>query len=103
MIVIENRTRGASMRREVIISYSKSDVLDVRRQYPCILDALFINQTRQVCEFATRFINALTSDYYGRTYLLETDKVVSLLINLFIKEVKQIIFLDYISIRKVIL
>jgi len=80
------RTRGAALRREVIVGYSKNDILDMRRQEPCVLDQIFKHRGRKIAEYGSRFINSLTSDYYGRTYLLESDKVVNLLIQIFITE-----------------
>jgi len=41
-----------------------------------------ITKDHKVKEYTTRFINALASDYLGRTYLLETDMVLHLLIKL---------------------
>lgn len=75
------------MRREVIIGYSKHDILDIRRDYPCVVESIFKQKSKKVGEYGARFINSLTSDYYGRTYLLESDKLVLLLIEIFINEV----------------
>ena len=43
---------------------------------------ILIEKDQKVKEYTTRFINALASDYLGRTYLLETDMVLHLLIKL---------------------
>lgn len=80
------RTRGASLRREVIIGYSKHDILDIRRDFPCVVESIFKQKGQKVGEYGARFINSLTSDYYGRTYLLESDKLVLLLIEIFTTE-----------------
>lgn len=74
----------------MIVGYSKNDILDMRRQEPCVLDQVFKQRGKKIAEYGSRFINSLTSDYYGRTYLLETDKVVNLLIQIFITEVRRI-------------
>lgn len=48
--------------------------------------------TRRVREFAARLINALASDYSGRSYLLESDKMVFQLIQILQSEVNLILF-----------
>ena len=76
-----------SMRREVIISYSKNDLLDLHRKEPCVLECLMRGNSRRVRESAARLINILTLDYSGRSYLLGSDKLVIMLINSLKQEV----------------
>lgn len=71
----------------MIIGYSKHDILDIRRDFPCVVESIFKQKGQKVGEYGARFINSLTSDYYGRTYLLESDKLVLLLIEIFTTEV----------------
>eukprot|EP00330_Aristerostoma_sp_ATCC50986_P007274 CAMPEP_0114575818 /NCGR_PEP_ID=MMETSP0125-20121206/643_1 /TAXON_ID=485358 ORGANISM="Aristerostoma sp., Strain ATCC 50986" /NCGR_SAMPLE_ID=MMETSP0125 /ASSEMBLY_ACC=CAM_ASM_000245 /LENGTH=189 /DNA_ID=CAMNT_0001763839 /DNA_START=108 /DNA_END=677 /DNA_ORIENTATION=- len=78
------RTRGAAARREAIINYSKHDILDIKRDNPCVLERIM--SLRRVGEFGARFINALASDYSGRTYLLDTDKLVVMFIKILKEE-----------------
>lgn len=52
-----------------------------------ILETIFSRSTPKIKEFAARFINALASDYSGRSYLLESDKMVLHLIQLLKTEV----------------
>ena len=37
---------------------------------------------RTVCEFSIRLINSIASDYYGRSFLLENNVVVKILIKI---------------------
>jgi LisH domain-containing protein ARMC9 len=80
------RTRGANLRREIIISYSKHDILDMKRNSPCVLDRITNHPLKRVSEFAARFVNALASDYSGRSYLLESDKLVLMFIQILKQE-----------------
>jgi len=81
------RTRGANARREVIISYSRHDILDIKKPNPSVLERIAKHPSKKVCEFAARFVNALASDYSGRSYLLESDKLVLLFIQILKQEV----------------
>jgi hypothetical protein len=74
------KAKGTNSRRESIISFAKNDVVDVNKEKSMVLDRILINTTTKVKEYAARFINALASDYSGRSYLLESDKLVILLI-----------------------
>ena len=67
----------------MVIAIQTNDMLGIHFQkgQPTLLENL-INQDQKVKEYATRFINALASDYLGRTYLLETEMVLHLLIKL---------------------
>ena len=81
------RTKGAISRREVIISYSKHDNLELHKPVSQVLDRILGKPLNKVKEFTARFINALSSDYMGRAYLLESGKLVLLLITVLKKEV----------------
>jgi hypothetical protein len=52
-----------------------------------ILNRILINGKVKVTEYTARFINALASDYCGRSYLLEAPKTVQILIDLLRSEV----------------
>ena len=91
MVLYDTRTPGMSMRREVIISYSKNDLLDLHRKEPCVIESLMRSNSRRVKESAARLINILTLDYSGRSYLLGSDKLVIMLINSLKQEVMAII------------
>lgn len=81
------RTHGAVARREVLIAYSKHDVLGLMKDNNKILNRILMNAKPKVTEYTARFINALASDYCGRSYLLEAPKTVSILIDLLKSEV----------------
>ena len=70
----------------MIISYSKHDILDIKRNSPCVIERMTKHPSRRVSEFASRFINALASDYSGRSYLLDSDKLVLLYIQILKQE-----------------
>jgi len=74
------KTPGISLRREVILSYSKNDLLDLHRKEPCVLETILRHESQKIRESAARLINVLTLDYSGRSYLLGSDKLVSMLI-----------------------
>ena len=63
-----------------MISFSKNDILDLNKDKSFILERTLINGTKKIREFSARFINALASDYSGRSYLLEADKLVLMLV-----------------------
>jgi len=75
------KVQGINMRREVILSYSKNDLLDLHRKEPCVLESVMKSPHRRVREAAARLINILTLDYSGRSYLLGSDKLVINLID----------------------
>ena len=77
---LTSRTRGAQVRREVVIGIQVNDLLGIRTTDSQPLIEKLLQQNTQVKEYTTRFINALASDFLGRTYLLENDKVIHLLI-----------------------
>ena len=70
------------MRREVVIGIQTNDFLGIRGSegQASILENL-LKQNTSIKEYTTRFINALASDFLGRTYLLENDSVIHLLID----------------------
>ena len=82
-----NRTRGANLRREVIIAYARHDLLGLTQEHDQVLEKILVKSTRRVKEFSARLINALASDYSGRSYLLESDKMVLQLIHILKTEV----------------
>jgi len=82
------RVQGINMRREVITSYSKNDLLDLHRNEPCVLQSVMKSPYRRVKEAAARLVNILTLDYSGRSYLLGSDKLVIMLIESLKSEVQ---------------
>jgi predicted thioredoxin/glutaredoxin len=75
------------VRREVVIGIQVNDLLGIRSEKSESILQILLKQTQQIKEYTTRFINALASDFLGRTYLLESDKVIHLLIELLKSEV----------------
>ena len=71
----------------MIISYSKHDILELHKPTSEVLDRILVNLPNKVKEFTGRLINALASDYMGRTYLLESDKLILLLMRILRQEV----------------
>ena len=78
-----------NIRREIIINYSRYDLLDLHRDEPCVIESIFRHESKRVQEFAGRLVNILTLDYYGRNYLLSSDKLISNLVSTLKKEVKK--------------
>lgn len=81
------RTRGATTRREVIVGYTRHDLLGLLQETDQVIDRILSKASPKIREFSARFINALASDYSGRSYLLESDKMVLHLIKLLKTEV----------------
>jgi hypothetical protein len=71
----------------VVIGIQVNDLLGIRNEETESILQILLKQTQQIKEYTTRFINALASDFLGRTYLLESDKVIHLLIELLKSEV----------------
>jgi len=80
------KTQAINMRREVVVSYSKNDLLDLHRKEPCVLESLTSHPSKRVREHVARLINILTLDYSGRSYLLGSDKLVVILIDILKQE-----------------
>ena len=72
------RVKGSQMRKMVIEEYSMNDFLMVKPNLNLLVRLLtFDIQTK---EFTLRLLNALSSDFYGRKYLLLNPKLIPLLI-----------------------
>jgi len=78
------QTRGAELRREILIAYQTNDVLELSELQPenqnCLCYHLLLSSKNRKKEYITRFINALASDYQGRSYLLNNDYLLEILI-----------------------
>ena len=70
----------------MVIGIQHNDLLGIRSPSPDqSLVSNLLSQNKDIKEYTTRFINALASDFLGRTYLLENDSIIHLLI----KQLKQ--------------
>eukprot|EP01017_Pseudomicrothorax_dubius_P016284 TRINITY_DN1848_c0_g1_i5.p1 TRINITY_DN1848_c0_g1~~TRINITY_DN1848_c0_g1_i5.p1 ORF type:complete len:864 (+),score=199.42 TRINITY_DN1848_c0_g1_i5:102-2693(+) len=81
-----SKTYGINIRRAVIVSYSTNDILSLKSNHSEVLDALFVRGSVKLKESASRFINALASDYMGRGYLVTSRGFLELLITTMKKE-----------------
>ncbi|KRX11161.1 Armadillo-type fold [Pseudocohnilembus persalinus] len=73
------KSRGAYVRREVVISYATFDILGCKNLG---LQQELLMGDKKVQEFTLRLINSMASDYHGRSYLVESDELVKRLINI---------------------
>jgi hypothetical protein len=81
------RTYGLNIRRAVVLAMSEHDILGLRRMPSPMIDALFIKGSVKLKESTARFVNALSSDYLGRSYLVESEPFIKLLIKILKTEV----------------
>lgn len=63
-----NKTRGALMKREVILSFVLNDIFNIKKKDDTIKN-LLTSQNQAVITKTMQFFNALTKDYFGRNYL----------------------------------
>ncbi len=54
-----------------------------------VFDRLYFNQSLRVREFMMSFLNALSSEYLGRSYLLQRKDIVKVLVSSLYGEGKQ--------------
>lgn len=61
------QTRGAELRREILIAYQANDILELNDlklgQTTCLCNYLLLQSKNREKEYTIRFINALASDY----------------------------------------
>lgn len=69
------RITSAVTRREIVIQYVSNDILS----YP-ISHTLLEKKGNRIKESTIRFVNALASEYMGRSYLIEHDQLINHLI-----------------------
>lgn len=67
------KVRGAPLKREVVLSYTIFDVLEIaisnQKGNKSIVNILLNSQNQTLLHQITLFISALGMDYYGREYL----------------------------------
>ncbi|EAR85677.1 hypothetical protein TTHERM_00420850 (macronuclear) [Tetrahymena thermophila SB210] len=80
------KTRNAYQRREVIISYTINDLLGCSKNDQLLQNSIFNSPNERLTEFGLRLVNALASDFEGRTYLVESEALVKLLIAILRRE-----------------
>ena len=81
------KARSAYQRREVLIQYAQYDIVGCNPRNTILLQRLLVDCTGQVKEYALRLINAMASDYQGRSYLMESFLFVKTLIDILKREV----------------
>ena len=76
---------GAQERKDLLLEYAENDFLNLKTDLK-LLGKLVSEDTR-IKEFTVRLINVLSSDYYGRQYLLSNSNLIPLLIQILTSEV----------------
>ena len=80
-------------RREIIISYTTDDILGClpSSSDSHIYENLLVKGSVRVKEFAVSMINAIASDYYGRSYLVITGRTLYSLIDILYAQTLEVI------------
>lgn len=77
------RIRGAFQKREVVLSYTRYDVLEIRSSQEkgnkSIINILLNSNNQTILHQTALFISALGIDYYGRDYLFNNDLMVKMM------------------------
>jgi hypothetical protein len=81
------KAKGAYVRREVLIQFANYDIIGCNPRNTILLQRLLVDCTDQVKEYSLRLINAMASDYQGRSYLMDSFVLVKTLIEILKKEV----------------
>jgi len=85
------KTRKAYTRRLVVISYVAFDLVGCKEDQMRLQEALLLKEQR-VQEFSLRLINAMASDFYGRSYFVQSSQLIMILISILHNEVRLLLF-----------
>ena len=69
---------GAQARKQLLLEYAQNDFLGLKDDLSLVKRLL--SQSKRTKEFLVRLVNVLSSDYYGRQYLLTNKQLIPLLI-----------------------
>lgn len=69
------------MRREIVFTYAKYDIIGCKPENEKIQLSLLKGDAR-TREFSLRLINAMASDFYGRSYLVDSENLIKTLIGI---------------------
>jgi len=101
-----NKTRGALMKREVILSFVLNDIFNLKKKEGETIKNLLTSKSQAVITKTMQFFNALTKDYFGRNYLsceMVVNNAITLLRNEKLDDhivVITVSFLQQLSVRK---
>ena len=79
----------SQVKRQTLHAYAHFDILDCQINSSVekrVLDYLYYNQSTKVREFTMSLLNALSSEFLGRTYLLQRHDVVKILVTTLFEE-----------------
>ncbi|CAG9316744.1 ARMC9_2 [Blepharisma stoltei] len=74
-----------SVRKEQLENYIRFNILCTIKPHDLLLDQL-LTSTRRVKEFTVRFLNVISSESKGRSYLLQKDNLIALLVQILYSE-----------------
>ncbi|EAR84160.2 hypothetical protein TTHERM_00723450 (macronuclear) [Tetrahymena thermophila SB210] len=77
-----SKARGAYVRREIVVTYATFNLIGCDNPEDQILQKALFQKDQRIQEFALRLVNAMASDFYGRTYLIKSDNLAIILIDI---------------------
>ena len=79
-----SKAKTSLQRREIVIQYTSYEVINYK-----IFKSLIDKKSKSINEYLIAFINTLSSEYLGRTYLLENAQLLKHLIYILKNEKKE--------------
>jgi len=80
------RAKHGEPRREVIKSYVENDLLGLNDHENTLLKKLVLSTSHKIVEYIVCFLNVLASEGSGATYLVKSEELMKLLLNIMIAE-----------------
>jgi hypothetical protein len=73
------------VRKDVINQFVRFNILSTTKPHDQLIDKL-LNSSQRVKEYTVRFLNVISSECIGRSYLLDKDNIVNHLTRIFYEE-----------------